>query len=156
MTGLVSTLLVDGTDLRGMAGVRVIRDMNLRAPGTRRGQDDVIPGRTGQVAAAGLPLDAYPFTVTIHVSGDTEGQQLDRLFTVAAALSGVNGDGLVTLTRKLVNPANDGYDEYTAAGRFNSGLALALFNPFVGETDLEFVNLDGRWKRSSDGVWVLP
>lgn len=151
-----NTLLVDGHDLRAMTGIRVYGDMQLYAPGTRRGSDDVIPGRAGQIGAPGLPLDAYAFTVPIFVSGATRGAMVSTLHTLASQLNGVNQDGLVVLTRRLANADDSGYDEYTANGRFVSGLSLQVLNPITGQTELQFINLDGLWKRTSDGLHMIP
>lgn len=149
------TLLVDGTDLRSLAYLR-ITNINLFAPGTRRGEDDVIPGRRGQFGVAGLPLDAYPFTVQGNVTGTTRGNRNANLFDLVGKVGGSNGDGLIALTRHLANSTDTGTVDYTAAGRFVGLSSVALLNPTTAQIELQFTNLSGAWKRTSDGVWIIP
>ena len=156
MSSPPDTLLINGTDLRGITGLKIIGDMNLYAPGTRRGSDDVIPGRRGQLAAPGLVLDAYSFTVDVQIQGATRGQRNARLASIGTTLVGTAADGLVTLTRRLANSADTGYDTFTAQGRFVAGLSFAILNPYTGKTQLQFLNLDGAWLRTSDSTWVVP
>lgn len=157
MASVPNTLLIDGNDLRAdFPGLSILGDMNLYAPGTRRGSDQVIPGGTGQVPVPGLPLDAYAFSVFVKIQGATRGEKEARLRTLATVLMGTNHDGLVTLTRRLANAADDGYDECTAQGRFVTGMAFALWNPYSGKTELQFINLTGGWRRSTDNVLTVP
>lgn len=158
---LPDTLLVDGTDLKTLPGVRVGNMAGLLAPGRRRGEDLRIPGRNGLIGTADLPYDAYAFDFPITIipeaadetipTGieDQRAQTLTNLYAIAAALT----PGLVTLTRRLVTAS--GYVDHTAAGRFVDGLQLAWFNPLNGRTVLQFVNLDGGWT-ASDGSFVVP
>lgn len=156
MSVLVPTLLVGGVDIRSMPGFSVVGYIPLHAPGQRRGQDETIPGRVGQLPVPGLPFDAYSFSAPVWIAGATPGQREANLRTAAATLLGPTGDGLVTLTRRLVNATDDGFDEATAQGRFVAGLSFQVLNPWTGSTELQFVNLDGGWTRSSDGVFVVP
>ena len=150
------TLLIDGYDIRSaFAGVSVVGQLNLFAPGARRGSDDVVPGRTGQLPNPQLRLDAYEFQVTVQITGANRGERNARLHSLASVLNGTAQDGLVTLTRHLANSTNDGVDVYTANGRFVHGLSMQLFNPFMGRCDLVFLNLDGGW-RNSGGTLVWP
>jgi hypothetical protein len=155
------TLIVDGTDLSTVPGL-VITDLSgLFAPGTRRGEDDVIPGRRGQIGAQ-LPYDAYAFTIPIALtSGDVDGTTssavrrghfIAHLRALSAALDGTNG--LVTLTRRLTSTDGTGYDTHTAAGRYVAGTAIAMLNPDSGATDLQFINLDGAWYDGAN--WLVP
>lgn len=146
------TLLVNGHDLRAMTGVRVEGDMMLFAPGTRRGSDQIIPGADGQQPAAGLPVDAYSFPISVRILGANRGARNAALFAVAAILQGTSNDALVTLTRRTANASDTGFDEATAPGRFNTGLAMAVLNPFSGKTVFQFVNLAGFWRRTSDNT----
>lgn len=150
-----NTLLLNGSDLRtDFPGVRVVGDMNLFAPGTRRGSDDAIPGRRGQLGNPNLPFDAYQFTVSVIISASTRGELYARLASLANAAVGTNG--LVTLTRRLASSDDSTTVDYTAAGRFVSGTSMQLWNPTTGHTDLVFINLDGAWRRNSDGVLCWP
>lgn len=150
-----NTLLLNGLDLRSdFPGISVIGDMNLYAPGTRRGQDDTVPGRRGQLGNPDLPFDAYQFTVSVKVAASTRGELYARLAALGNGVVGTNG--LVTLTRRLASADDSSTVDYTAAGRFVSGMSLALWNPFMGHTDLVFVNLDGAWRRTSDGLLCWP
>lgn len=156
MVSVPNTLLIDGHDLRTyFAGLRVVGDMNLYSTGTRRGNDQVIPGRNGQIPVPGLPLDAYDFTVSVWVAGASRGEKEARLRAVASVLLGSASDGLVTLTRRLANSADDGYDEGTAQGRFVAGLSFAVLNPLTGNTQLQFLNLDGCWRNADMSVAPL-
>lgn len=156
------TLLVDGTDLSTLTGVTITDLTGLFAPGTRRGADDVIPGRRGQVGAQ-LPYDAYAFTIPVLLDDGyptggglalnlRRGVFLSHLRTLATALDGTNG--LVTLTRRLTSTDGTGYYTHTAAGRYVGTTAIAMLNPAAGTTELQFVNLDGAWY---DGAaWLVP
>lgn len=147
-----NTLLVGGNDLRTLTGIHIIGDMRLFAPGTRRGSNDVIPGRRGQVGAE-LPYDSYAFSVSVMVLGATREAMVANLAAVGVILAGTNG--LVTLERKMAK-VGGGTDDMTAAGQFVTGLDLALLNYQTGQTELQFVNLDGAWTPDSGTTWVVP
>jgi hypothetical protein len=153
------TLLVDGLDLQTVPGLVVMDLAGLFAPGTRRGDDDVIPGRRGQVGAE-LPFDAYAFTIGVALLSDTaepvpsRAQFITRLRTLSAALMGTNG--LVTLTRRLANTGGAGYVEHTCAGRFVSGTGFDMLNASNGTTELQFINLDGAWHDAATDAWLVP
>lgn len=146
---VLSTLLVDGVDIRSLAGIIVTR-MDLSAPGTRRGSADTIPGRQGQLGAR-LPYDAYVFAVTITVIGASEAEYVTRLAAVGAAVAG--DSGLVALARRLPT-SGGGYVQHTANGQFAGGLSFDLLNPVSGETELSFINLSGAWWNGS--TWLVP
>jgi len=148
-----NTLLVDGTDIRGLTGVKVVGAMDLFAPGTRRGSHDVIPGRAGQVGAE-LPYDAYSFSIPVRIFGATREAMIANLRAVGTLLAGTNG--LVSLERRLAK-VGGGYDAHTAAGQFVTGLGLSLLNPATGRTELQFINLDGAWfDASAPTVPIVP
>lgn len=153
-----STLLVDGTDIRSLTGLTVIGQMNLFAPGTRRGSNDVIPGRRGQLGAE-LPYDAYAFSINILVTDrdgspcGSQAQMIANLAAIGALLAGTNG--LVALERRLPK-VGGGTDDMTAAGQFTTGLSLQTLNLRTGQTELQFVNLDGAWTPDSGSTWVVP
>lgn len=147
---LPDTLLIGTTDLQTVPGIVVTDVSGLRSPVRRRGDSYVVPGRTGQVGV-GKVVDAYAFTVPIAVlpddgSGATpasaqarRAQMLANLDAVAALMP----SGLVTLKRRLSTASS--YVEHVAAGEYVDGLAAALLNAETGETELQFVNLDGCW-----------
>jgi len=149
---LPDTLLVDGTDIQAIDGV-IVNEMELFAPGVRRGSNDVIPGRRGQLGAE-LAYDAYAFSVMVTIEGPSRVDMIANLRSVAAACAGTNG--LVTLTRRL-SKSGGGYDTHTAAGQFVQGLGISLLNPQTGQTELQFVNLDGCWfDASAPTVPIVP
>lgn len=157
-TDLPDTLIVDGADLQALTGI-TINDLDLLAPGTRRGSDDIIPGRDGQLGAP-LPLDAYSFSVPITVDGGTDpglhARRATMLATLRAAIADIGGmttGGLVTLTRRLAK-VGGGYDEHTAPGRFVAANTFSLIRWDTGRTELEFVNLAGAWSDGTD--WLVP
>lgn len=144
------TLLIDGTDVRALPGVVAVGFIDgLYAPGTRRGDDDTIPGRQGQLGVL-LPADKYLITVPISVAGSTTAQLNANLHSIGSAVAG--SGGLVTLTRKLAN--GSGFDSHTANGRFVQGLQFTLMNWTTAQTDLQFYNLDGAWWTGTS--WRLP
>lgn len=161
---LPDTLLFAGVDVQGLTGV-VVTQIELFAPGSRRGSHDTVPGRRGQVGAE-LPYDAYNFGVEITVLAENasgveaatlherRALMIANLRGVAAALAGTNGLG--TLTRRLAK-AGGGYDEHTALGAFSSGLGADLLNVHTGQTELQFTNLDGCWFSSlAPTVPIVP
>lgn len=157
MVSVPNTLLINGTNLRGgFAGIVVYGDMNLYAPGDRRGSDEIIPGYNGEIEAPGLPLAAYNFPISVFVRGATRGAMVANIHNAASVMVGTAHDGLFTMTRRLANAADDGYDEFYARGRFNTGLALQTLNSRTGQTVFQFRNLYGGWRRSSDNVLILP
>lgn len=144
------TLLFAGTDLRAVGGVIVNSLDGMFAPGTRRGQNDVIPGRRGQLGAE-LPYDAYNFDIPITILAATRHGMLTVLAAVGAALAGTNGLG--TLERRLDDGAG-GYVSHTAAGQFTSFNSYSTLNAVSSTTVLSFVNLDGAW--FSSGAPTTP
>lgn len=155
-TNHVDTLLVNGTDLQSL--VEVTDLSGLFAPGTRRGSNDVIPGQRGQVGAPKV-WDAYSFQIPILIDGGTStdplvrrAQMVANLRTLMTAVSGTNG-GLVALTRRLAK-VGGGYDTHTCAGEFAGLNSLALLNFDTGQTDMEFINLDGAWLNGTN--WLVP
>ncbi|SRR6266705_1141473 len=159
---LPDTLLVGSTDIQSLAGIVVEDFSGLFAPGTRRGQNEVIPGRQGQIGAEKV-YDAYAFSIPItvlpHASDGSvssnlqarRAQVIANLRAASAALAGTNG--LVTLTRRLSDSATT-YVSHTCAGEFVQGLGMTLLNVETGQTELQFVNLDGAWWNGS--AWLVP
>lgn len=151
-TALPDTLFVNGVDLCSLTGV-VVGDLHgLHAPGTRRGSNDVVPGRQGQQGVP-KPLDAYAFAIPVTllpedgsgVTGDTLSARRAQMLTNLRALTAglVSATGLVPLKRRLAT--SGGYAETTADGEFVDGLAIQLLNAQTGQTELNFVNHDGCW-----------
>lgn len=137
------TLLVDGTDVRSLCSI--IGYINMWATLTRRGQDDVIPGQNGVLGDSSLPLDQYSFSFSVKVAGTTRGGRNAAYKALIQAVGGLSDGGLVTLTRRLANADDSGYDEFTAPGRFNGQLAFQAWNPIAGTTELQYTNLLGYW-----------
>jgi hypothetical protein len=141
-------------------GLTVLDYAGLFAPGNRRGDDDVIPGRRGQVGAQ-LPYDAFAFSVPVAFAFNTDTftnpLQARRLALMTLANLGVyltGTNGLVTLTRRLSSDDAEGYTEHTASGRYVAGTAVAFLNPYNWTTELQFINLDGAWFDGTD--WIVP
>lgn len=151
---LPDTLFVNGRDLQAQPGIIVEHFDGLHSPGTRRGGNDTVPNRRGQLGAP-LPLDAYQFAVPITIVPEYDGVENLPLVTPAnrrtamvrnlwrLARNLADGEGLVSLRRRLSNAA--GYVETAANGQFVDGLAVETLNVETGRTELNFVNLDGCW-----------
>lgn len=154
-TNLVDDLYIDGTALSSLKGV-IPSEYNFFGDGAKRGSNDTIPGRYGQVGTY-KPLDAYSFSVSVGITGESAtgtypGDQatertnmLTNLAFLVRTLS-ANG-GLCTLTRRVQNNAS--YVDTQCNGEFIAGTALELFVPEAGRTELEWINLDGCWKATS-------
>lgn len=151
-TTLTDTLLINGVDLQSLTGI-VVRDLaGLHAPGTRRGSNDTVPGRRGQLGAR-LDLDAYAFALPIAVLPvDADGNALsttqERRAAMLSHLQSIvrltsADEGLVSLTRRFSTPT--GNVEHTARGQLVEGLAAELLNFETGQTELQLINLDGCW-----------
>lgn len=138
-SALPDTLLVDGTDIQALTGVIVTR-LELHAPGDRRGENVHTSGRRGAIGVPKVYAE-YEFSVGIVVEGTSRADMLANLNAAGAILDG--DGGLVTLTRRLSSGGS--YIDHTAAGQFNSGLAIAILNESTGQTELSFTNLDGCW-----------
>lgn len=149
----LKTLLVNGTDIRSLTGIRVLH-MDLRAPGTRRGSTEPIPGVRGQIVGD-LPLDAYNFTVGILLNGSDEAVWTENLAAVCAVLCDVSTPK-VTLERRLPASGMSPYKAMTARGMFTGGLNPTMFPGLVsGQTELQFANLDGAWWDAGTSTWNL-
>jgi hypothetical protein len=130
------------------------------APGNRRGDDDVIPGRRGQIGAE-LPYDAYTFSIPVAFAAepapwappkDMRVFAIESLTNLAAQCAGNNG--LVTLGRQLSAFNEDGFVVHTASGRYVGGTAVQFLNPYNWTTELQFINLDGGWFDGEN--WLVP
>jgi hypothetical protein len=149
---LTDTLLVNSVDVQSFPWLVVESLAGLHSPATRRGSNDVVPQRRGQLGAA-LDVDAYAFTIPITVlpidaTGDVSADLVTRRSTALANMHQLArllnaDDGLVTLTRRFT--AGTSYVEQTANGQLVDGLAFELLNADTGRTELQFVNLDGCW-----------
>jgi hypothetical protein len=160
MSTYPDTLLVDGVTLEA-CGFLVTDLSGLFAPGTRRGDDDVIPGRRGAVGAE-LPYDAYQFSIPVALlsaepallpRAHRRAVWVDKLRTACAVFAGNNG--LVTLTRRL-STETAGPVDHTCAGRFITGTTFEMLNAFNGTTELQFINLDGAWFDAVNDEWLVP
>lgn len=149
----LKTLLVNGTDLRTLTGVRVLH-MDLYAPGTRRGATETIPGARGQVVGD-LPLDGYNFTVGVLLDGADVETWTANLAAVSSLLCSISTPK-VTLERRLPHTGGSGYKAMTARGLFAGGLNPTMFPGLVsGQTELQFANLDGAWWDAGTSTWNL-
>lgn len=147
-----NTLLVDGQDLRDIDGLLIAGDMNLYAPGARKGDDIDLPYRRGSIAVTGLQYAAYTFSIPVIVKGADRAERETIVRGLGTLFAGT--DGLVTLERRMDNGA--GYDAHTAAGRFIDGLAFSLLNDRTAQTELQFKNLDGAWSPDGGTTWLVP
>lgn len=152
---VLRTLLTDGTDLRGLTGVNVLR-MDLYAPGIRRDDPSsrVIPGQRGQLSAE-LPLDAFQFAIAVEVTGTSEANKIVNLRALYSAVNGSSGAiGLPALERRLPNVGGT-YDSYTARGMF-AGLTDMVDTEagFQTQLNIQLINLDGAWFDGSN--WIVP
>lgn len=148
------TLLIDATDLRALPWLGILGDLGLRGPANRRGDDTTIPFLDGDLETPNLPIASYTWDITVRINGATRGERNAHLDALGEVLDGAAGDGLVTFTRKLANSADTGQVEFTTRGRCYSTDMFKLYNPWSGVTVLHLKNIRGRWKRTSDGVWV--
>lgn len=146
----LDTLLIDGHDIRAMTGVRVVGFMELFAPGDRRGDPDVIPGKNGELEAP-LPRAKYVMSVPIRVLGATRGERNDNLRALAAICEG--NQGIVPLWRRIATGSGDDYVQHTTTGQFITGVSLSLLNDTTGTTELQFYNMRGGWWDGS--AWIL-
>ncbi len=153
MTDVDNTLLIDGHDVRTLPGVVVAGPLDLFAPGDRRGNDDVIPNRQGELGAA-LPLAKFIVRIPIRVNGDTPDEFVANVLGLGPLIGGLAAGGLVTLTRHIVTAS--GFVEHTAKGRFITGLALGMGNPWTGTTELQYYNLDAAWWDPTTSAWLVP
>jgi hypothetical protein len=149
---LPDTLFIGDTDIQKLQGI-VVEDLaGLIAPGTRRGDNDIIPGRVGQVGVT-KPLDAFAMRIPIAVlpfalnrevpytAVTRRGMTLENLRRVTTLVA----PGLVTLTRRISSTNAQGYADHTCAADYQTGITVNMLNFETGRTELEFVNLDGCW-----------
>lgn len=158
---LPDTLFVNGHDLMLQPGIVVEHLDGLHAPGTRRGGNDTVPQRRGQLGAP-LPLDAYQFAIPVVILPQYDGVEnlpvatlpqrrtamVRNLWRLARLCQG--SEGLVTLRRRLSNAA--GHVDTVANGQFVDGLAATTLNAETGRTELNFVNLDGCWYDADESI----
>ncbi|MCW2674781.1 MAG: hypothetical protein JWP14_3370 [Frankiales bacterium] len=144
-------LLINGTDLESLFDV--LDYSQLRAPGTKRGSNLTYPNVDGDTHVDKV-YASYNFDIPVALSGDAPtGTELERRAAFNAALdaaAAVLDNGLLVMTRRLAK-VGGGYDETTADGEYNAGLAVKMGNPLAGTTVLSFVNLTGCWLDGSGG-----
>jgi hypothetical protein len=160
---LTDTLLVNGVDIQAFPWLVVESLSGLHSPGTRRGSNDTVPMRRGQLGAR-LELDAYAFTIPVTVlpidfanvvSSDIVIRRATMLANVHDLSRLLNADdGLVTLTRRFTTASAPYMTDQSARGQLVDGLAFELLNADTGRTELQFVNLDGCWY--AEPVSVAP
>lgn len=161
---LPDTLIIDGQDLQLLTGVAFTDLGFLFAPGQRRGSNDVVPGRRGQIGVP-KPLDAFQFSVPVvilptDISGSyadgAQPQRAQAIVNYEALLQACSGtNGMVTMGRRLATSSS--YIEYTAAGEFVQAANVQWLAQGSRVTaELQFINLDGAWRRNSDGLLCWP
>lgn len=144
------------SDFRGV----VVEKYPFVGDSARRGDNDVIPGRYGQIGAT-KPLDSYSFSIPIGIMGiDTNGlfpnsveeQRMWALVNLRGLIRALSPfHGLVNLKRRIQNYGETyPYYEQTCNAEFVAGSALDFFVPEAGKTELEFINLDGCWYSLND------
>lgn len=146
----LKTLLVDTADLRTLTGVTVLH-MDLDAPWTRRGDDEVIPRRDGDVGVQ-LPLASYTFTVGVLVKATGGATFAENRAALAATIQGTRG--LVALERRYPATGMSPYKAMTASGRFLGALNFTMDPGLLqGVAELQFKNLNGGWWDSVALTW---
>lgn len=151
----LDTLFVDGHDIRGLTGLTIVGEIKgLWAPGDRRGDDDAPGGRDGELGAE-LPRAKYVIEVPAQITGASRGERNDNLRNLGALIAGYGSNGLVQLKRRVATGSGSSYLEYTAKGRFITGLDIARFNHLTGRTTLQYYNLSGAWNDGT-GTYVTP
>lgn len=149
----VDDLLINNIPLSSITGI-VVENYLFHGPGYRRGSNDTVPGKRGQIGAY-KPLDAYSFSIPVGVMGcsatgyfpssvlDQRANMLRNLGYAARVLNG-NG-GIVNLTRKLQSSSTGAYVLEECIGEFVQGTAFDMFVPEAARSELEFINHDGCW-----------
>jgi hypothetical protein len=162
---MLDTLWVDGIDLRSLPGI-IVNKTEYFADGEKRGSNETIPGRRGQIGVA-KPADAYSFSVSITVlpvaldgtrSATAEGrrgQLVANLRALGQRLGGFNSGGQIMLQRRLTTGAGT-YQITQAYGEYVKGTALNLINFHTGKTELEFINLDACWYNPTGQTVTVP
>jgi hypothetical protein len=144
-------LLINGTDLETLFDV--LDYSQLRAPGTKRGSNLTYPNVDGDTYVPKV-YAAYNFDIPAAISKDAStGTALARRAALNAAIdaaAAVLDNGLLVMTRRLAK-VGGGYNETTADGEYNAGIAVQMKNPLAGTTVLSFVNLSGIWTASGGG-----
>lgn len=144
--GFLDTLWIDGNELRALSGLIVVGAIKgLRAPGERRGDDDVIPGRDGELGSQ-KPLAAYTIEIPVRIIGASRGERDDHMHNLGQLITGIDSGGLVQLKRRrATNGASGDFFEGTAKGRYLTGLSDDVVNPTTGATSLQYRQLSGGW-----------
>jgi hypothetical protein len=144
-------LLLNGTDLESLFDV--LDYSQLRAPGTKRGTNLTYPNVDGDTYVPKV-YASYNFDIPAALSKDAAtGSAVARRAALNAAIDAAAAaldNGLLAMTRRLAK-VSGGYDETTADGEYNAGLAVQMKNPLAGTTVLSFVNLTGCWLDGSGG-----
>jgi hypothetical protein len=149
----LDTLFVNGHDIRtAFTGLTVYGTIDHWAPGDRRGEDETIPGRNGDLDTQ-LPRASFVILVSIQVTGATRGERNDNLRDAIALMRG-SDHGLVPIKRRIATGTGSAYEQGTARGRVLTA-ASSILNPYTGRGALQIKNLDGAWK-DSGGTFRVP
>ena len=144
--GYLDNLLVDGQGVREVDGLIITGPIKgLWAPGERRGEDDVVPGRDGELGSQ-KPLAAFVIEIPIRILGANRGERNDNLHELGQLITGIDNGGLVQLVRRRATNGTSGdYLQTTARGRYLTGLSVDVVNPTTGAASLQYKNLSGGW-----------
>lgn len=149
------TLLVDGTDIKALSGV-VVNSIDYFAPAKRRGDNDTVPGRQGQIGHS-KPLDSFSFSANITVkvtSGATVNlRRVNMVANLRAFMKSCRGDGGQVLLQRVLMTGESSTTTTEALGEFVGANSFSLLNYQTGKTEVEFINLDGAW---SDTAYTTP
>lgn len=149
----LDTLFIDGHDIRTLTGLKITGPIKgLWATGERRGDDDPIPARRGELGAE-LPLAKYVIEIPVRIFGANRGVRNDNLALIGSLIGGQSGNGLVTLKRRRATGSADDFLEHTARGRYITGLSMEQVNDLTGRVTLQYWNLSGCWKDGSTVIY---
>lgn len=154
MTAFLDNLFIDGVSIRGLTGLTIVGAMRgFWAPGERRGDDDPIPGRDGELGSR-KPLAAYVIEVPVKILGANRGDRNDNLHALGGLITGQDTGGLVQLKRRRATNGTSGdYLESTARGEYLTGLSPDIVNPYTGFATLQYRNLSGGWFNGTSYVY---
>lgn len=137
------TLFIGATDLQSITGLNVEDLSAVLVDGPYRGDNVVLPGRPGSIPYVKVRGE-YVMDIPVSIDGD---DRADFLTTLDAVRSAVGADNLVTLTRRLTDPAGapGDYIDSTCQAEYVAVTAIESLTGSNGRTVLQFINCDGGW-----------
>lgn len=147
---LYDTWLLDGTDIKSLAGVR-IADERYEAPyaaASFRGDSPRFPGVDGE-EDVDLPLDSMIVPLSVWVDSETQEQQNDRFRALRRACKPRR---LITLTRRMELTA--GNEDHTAAAKLEH-ISVDRMGPTLLRAVLEFKVKAGCFYGASTNIPAL-